>query len=193
MKTISSLIFLMLFLLSNKSIAQVTTVTSGVFLTAKDYQNNKLVQEADCQKEQEKFKTNPIFSKSTFDVIYKGKKVTYQKKDLYAYRDCGNKIWRFYDNKEYEILEAKGIYIYSINKVVYDEGIIEKEPRYYFSIDASGEIIELTVDNLKLAYPKNKIFHNMIDEKFKVDDAIHSYDFSHKMFTVNYLFSQSKK
>lgn len=193
MKTNLTLAFLIFFISFGKCIAQTTNVSSGVFITVNDYKNDKLMLEADCQKEQEKFKTNPIFSKYTFDIIYKGKTITYQKNDLYAYRDCGNNVWRFFDNKEYKILETKDIYLYSINKLVIDGGTIEKEPRYYFSVGASGEINALTVDNLKLAYPKNKIFHNMINEEFKADKAVNSYDILHKMYVVNYLLNQSKK
>jgi hypothetical protein len=193
MKTITSIVFLMLLIFTEKSIAQDTTFTSGVFLTVKDYQNNKLIQEADCDNNKEKFKTNALISKSTFDVIYKGLKTTYQKNDIYAYRDCEHNVWRFYNNKEYKIMESKSIYVYSMRKVAMDGGVIEKKSVYYFSSSASGDIKELTIDNLKLTYPNNHVFNNMLDEEFVEDKPVHSYDFVHEMYKVNYLFIQSKK
>jgi len=101
---------------------------------------------------------------------------------------------------EYEILETKDIYIYSIKKVVLNGITVEKDPVYYFSKGASGEVKELSIDNLKLIYLDNKVFQNMLEEEFNSnketvnsDKAIHSYDFVHKMYKVNYLFGQSKK
>lgn len=179
-----------------KSNAQDTMVTSGVFINVEDYQNNKLTLEASCKNEEEKFKTDYVFSRSSFDVIYKGKEVNYRKKDLYAYRDCKNEVWRFFDNKEYEIMETKDIYIYSLKKyilVVIDGGTIAKEPIYFFSKGPDGEIKELTIDNLKSVYPDNKKFHTILDSEIKAEKDVYAYDFKHKMYKVNYLFSLSKK
>ena len=192
-KTITSILFIILFVFAGKSIAQNSIVTSGIFLTASDFKKNKLIQEADCENDKEKFKTNDFFSKSSFDVLYKGKKTTYQKKDIYAFRDCENNVWRFYNNKEYQIIETKALYLYTIKKIVVNGGVIEKDPIYYFSSDADGDIKELNIDNLKLTYPNNQTFRNMIDSEFQTDEAIYSYDHKHKMYLVNYLFIQSKK
>jgi hypothetical protein len=192
--TLSILIALLFSSIIGNSNAQDTTiVVSGVFLTAKDYQNNKLIQEADCENDEQKFKTYNFFSKSTFDILYKGKKTTYEKKDIYAYRNCHNEVWRFYKNKEYQIKETKAMYIYSVNKVVVDGGVIEMEPIYYFSTAADEEIKLLTIHNLKKEYPNNKTYHNMLDAEFSSDKAIQSYDFTNKMYFVNYLLIKSKK
>ena len=185
--------FLLLFSFDKKSIGQTTIVTSGIYITVKDYQNNRLIEEAACTNDKEKFERRDFLSRPTFSVINKGKKLTYQKKDIYAYRDCENKIWRFYNNKEYQIIEMKGIFIYALRKVVLNGATIEKDAVYYFSNGPDGEIKELSIDNLKKIYPKNQTFHNMLDAEFTADKAIHSYDFEHKMYKVNYLFLQSKK
>jgi len=192
--TLLILIVLLFFLIIEKSNAQdATIVLSGIFLTAKDYQNNKLIQDADCENDEQKFKTYNFFSKSTFDVLYKGKTTTYKKKDIYAYRNCHNEVWRFYKNKEYQIKETTAMYIYSVNKVVVDGGVIEMEPIYYFSTAADDEIKVLTIHNLKQEYPNNKKYHNMLDAEFSSDKAIQSYDFTNKMYVVNYLLIKSKK
>lgn len=191
---------LMFLFTCGENTAQTTTVSSGVYLTIDDYKKNKLIEEAECTNQKEKFERHDFFSRKEFVVINKGKKTTYQKKDIYAYRDCENKVWRFYNDKEYEILETKDIYIYSIKKVVLNGITVEKDPVYYFSDGANGEVKELIIDNLKLVYLNNKIFQNMLEAEFNSnkeavnsDKAIHSYDFTHKMYKVNYLFSQSKK
>jgi len=199
MKTKTVVIFLVLFLIPNTHTAQTTAVNSGVYVTAEDYENSKLIEEAECKNEKEKFERHDFFSRREFAVINKGKKITYLKKNIYAYRDCENKVWRFYNNKEYQIVETKDMYIYTIRKVVLNGITVEKDPVYYFSSSASGEIKELSDANLKSAYPNNKTFHNMLDAEFNSnknevnpDNGIHAYDFTHKMYKVNYIFSQSK-
>ena len=138
--------FLILTSFIEKSIAQDTIVSSGIFLTAKDFQKNILMEEADCGNGSEKFKTNDFFSRGSFGVINKGRKITYKKSNIYAYRNCDNKVWRFYDNEEYQILESKGIYIYDIRRIVFNAGAIEKDRIYYFSIGPNGDIKELSME-----------------------------------------------
>ncbi len=113
MKTISIITFHMLLLMNTKFIAQNNSVTSGIYLTAKGFENNNLIQEADCKNDKQKFDVHRFLSKPYFDVISKNKKITYQKNEVYAYRDCEDNVWRFYNNKEYQIKETKDIYIYS--------------------------------------------------------------------------------
>lgn len=196
MKKISILVYALLIIFTNFIIAQTNAVTSGVYPTLESFVNNKLLEEADCKNDKEKFEKHDFLSQSFFTVINKGKKTVYQKKDIYAYRDCDNNVWRFYNNKEYQIVEKKAIYIYKLRKVVLNGITVEKEPVYFFSKEPSGDIKELTINNLKAAYPANKTFHNMLDSEFdseREEKTIHSYDKEHKMFKVNYLFIMSNK
>ena len=202
MKRIISLILLMCVFLFGKIVGQTNPVTinSGVYLTVNDYKTNKLVEEAECTTEKEKFERHDIFSRPSFVVINKGKKTTYVKNDIYAYRDCENRVWRFYDNKEYEILEPKNIFIYRRSKILLNGLTIEKDPVFYFSNGAEGKVKELTLDNLKLTFSNNTAFYNILNAEFNSsketinpDKAVHSYDLSHKMYKVNYLLNQSEK
>ncbi|HEX7413666.1 MAG TPA: hypothetical protein VF411_06425, partial [Bacteroidia bacterium] len=181
------------FSLSEKSVAQTTKVTSGIYVTVKDFQDNKLMEEADCKKDKAKFEIHDFLAKESFVVIIKGQKKTYLKKDIYGYRDCENEVWRFYNNKEYRIMETKPLCIYSRYKVEFNSLIVEKDLAYYFSKGLTEEIKDLSIDTLKLAFPNNHAFHNMLDTEFNPDKAIYSYDSAHKMFKVNYLFTQSEK
>ena len=200
MKLTSILMSLFLFSLVGKSGAQTTNVISGIYLTKDDFKSNKLIEEAECKNEKEKFERHDFFSRQEFVVINKGKTVAYQKKDIYAYRDCENTVWRFYNNKEYEILETKSIYIYRREQIVMNGIAIEKDPVYYFSNGCGGDVKELSIENLKLTYSTNQAFRNMLDAEFKsnkdatnLDPDIYLYDVLHKMYKVNYLFDQSKK
>lgn len=194
MKNIRILILLLSISVS-KIFAQSHLVTSGIYLTAEDFQNNKLIEEEECKKDREEFKKHDFFTKETFDVIYKGKKKTFLKSSIFAYRDCDGKTWRFYDNKEYEIIEKLDIYIYTLSKVVLNGITVEKDAVFYYSKGLKGEIKLLTNDNLKKTFVENKEFCRMVDEELNSDipnKAAHSYDFLHKMYKVNYLLIESK-
>lgn len=174
--------------------AQTTTVTSGVFLTSKEYKKNKLIEEADCENDKEKFERHDLFSRQEFVVLHKGKKITFFKKDIYAYRDCENRVWRFYNDKEYQIVEPKSIYVYTAKKTVL--GIvptIEKEPTYYFSRGPDGEIKELTLENIKMVFADNLVFLNMITIELSSNKVIHEFDAEHKMYRINFIYKQSIK
>ncbi len=187
---------LLIFISSCRIFAQSHVVTSGIYLSAEDFLNNKLVEEEECKKDHEDFKKHDFFTRESFEVIYKGKKKTFLKANIFAYRDCNSKTWRFYDNKEYEIIEKLDIYVYKLSKVVLNGITVEKDPVFYFSRGLKGEIKRLTNDNLKSSFSENKEFCRLVDEELKSeipDKAVHSYDFAHKMYRVNYLLIESKK
>ncbi len=47
---------------------------------------------------------------------------------------------------------------------------------YYFSSSASSEVKELTLTNLKKAFPDNHKFHDALDAEFKSDSELALYD-----------------
>lgn len=178
----------------SKFYAQTHIVTSGIYLTAEDFKNNKLIEEEACKKEHEEFKKHDFFNRETFEVIYRGKKKIFLKNSIFAYRDCNNKTWRFYNKNEYEIIEKLDIYIYKLSRIVLNGITVEKDPVFFFSNGLKGEIMQLTNDNLKNIFSDNKEFCRLVDEELKSeipDKVAHEYDFIHKMYKVNYLMVKS--
>ena len=96
--------------------------------------------------------------------------------------------YRVVGNARYEILEAKELYIYSTDILV-RKGTSEKA--YFFSLGANGEILPLTILNLKKAFPDNHTFHDLLDMAFKHDSDLTRYDDFHKTFKVNRLLTAS--
>jgi len=191
MKPIYTLLFFVFFAVAQKNTAQTTTVKSGVYITKEDFKNNRLTEETDCQNDKETFKKHDFFSKARFTVMRNGKKTTYLKKDIYAYRDCENSVFRFYNNQEYEIKEANTIYIYSVRQVIVAEDETDNNPLFYFSNGALGDIKKLSVANLKETFPNNKTFHKLLDAQFVAPNIVETYDAAHKTYEVNYLYKQS--
>src|SRR5262245_24346041 len=96
--------------------------------------------------------------------------------------------YRVVDERRYEIVEAKTLYIYTADVLV-RKGALEKA--YFFSIGPNSEILPLTILNLKKAFPDNHAFHDLLDMAFKHDSDLTRYDNFHNTFKVNRLLAAS--
>lgn len=177
-------------LLSAAGFAQVDK--SGIYLNVADYRNQKLTYEIDCRNDKHKIRLNEFFNKPYITVVHDRKKYTHQKKDIYGFRDCDNNLYRFFGNDEYKVEESKEIIIYSKNRNETQSKGFTVVKDYYFSQSPNAEIRRITIGNLKIAFPNNHKFHDMLDENFKNGDAS-MYDDFHKMFKVNHLLEMSLK
>jgi hypothetical protein len=109
---------------------------------------------------------------------------------LYGYRDCNNHVYRFYKNITYQIAEPGRIYIYTKEENITQGKGYKVVNVYYFSVSAEGEIIPLTLNNLKSAYRDNKKFFELLSEFFNGND-VNEYDNIHKTFKVNYFYTNA--
>jgi hypothetical protein len=96
--------------------------------------------------------------------------------------------YRMVGNDQYQIVEAKALYIYTLDVIV-RKGATEKT--YFFSLGPAGDIRPLTMLDLKKAFPDNHRFHDLLDMSFKHDSDLTRYDDFHKMFKVNRVFDAS--
>jgi hypothetical protein len=96
--------------------------------------------------------------------------------------------YRVVGTDRYQILETKTVSIYSLDVLV-RKGASEKT--YFFSIGPNGDVLPLTILNLKKAFPENHRFHDLLDMSFKHDSDLTKYDDFHKMFKVNRLLEAS--
>jgi hypothetical protein len=96
--------------------------------------------------------------------------------------------YRVVDERRYEIVEAKALYIYTADVLV-RKGALERA--FFFSVGPNGDILPLTILNLKKAFPDNHSFHDLVDMAFKHDSDLTRYDDFHKTFKVNRLLAAS--
>src|ERR687885_599424 len=87
--------------------------------------------------------------------------------------------YRVVGNDRYQVIEAKALYIYTLDVIV-RKGASEKA--YFFSVGPNGDVLPLTILNLKKAFPDNHTFHDLLDMSFKHDSDLTKYDVFHKMF-----------
>jgi hypothetical protein len=192
---ISKIIFaLILFAISESGLrAQVKKETAaGLFVTASDFQQQKLTYQVDCNNPNDKIKANTFFGSSTGYVLCNGEKHIFNKKDVYGYRNCQNKSYRFYNGDAYQLMDTLYFYIYykyAPAESPKGREMIKKD-EYFFSVLPDGVLQALTIENLKNAFPDNHNFHYSIDANFKLDRDLMAYDKFQKCYKIKYLFKK---
>ena len=160
---------------------------SGIYLSAADYQERRLTAEGDCGSKTHRLELHDVLNKSYVHVTHGIEKSRYEKTDLFGFRACDGHDYRFASNLEYQIVEAKDLYVYlregyeSVGKsrhIVYV---------YYFSVGPTGRVLQLTLQNLKETLPDNHAFHDSLDQAFGAGQNLAEYDAYHGMFKVNRL------
>ncbi len=126
-------------------------IKSGIYLTDTAFLNNQLALAIDCDTEKHKIKLNDFFNKPYIEVIHEGKSHKYNKKDIFGFRTCDGKDFRFVNNDHYEILTKDVITIYSITVMANTPSskIPQEITKYSFSISYKSALIPLTLSNLK--------------------------------------------
>jgi hypothetical protein len=170
-----------------------TSKTSGVYLTAADYEIGKLVFEGDCGSKFHKLQIHDYWNKPYIDVKHDSGKHRYSKSNLFGFRACDGHDYRFVSNLQYQILEAKELYIYGRDVAVPQGKGTRTVHEHYFSVGAAGQLLPLTLGNLKQAFPDNHKFHDSLDATFGAGQDPAWYDDFHKMFKVNRLLIASRE
>lgn len=169
----------------------VNAQNSGVYISADDFKNGTLTYGIDCAKEKHKIKLNEFLNKPYITVIHDGKSHKLQKNEIFGYRDCGDKFYRFVGNNHYNIINpSEEILLYK-----HDIPASKKQKavtHYFFSTTPGDGVKDLTLLNLKASFPDNHKFHDLLDAEFKTDDELASYDSFHKIYKINRLLVNSR-
>lgn len=164
---------------------------SGIYLTAEDYTNRRLTSENNCDVAGHRVELHDLLGKPFIHVTHDGETRRYEKRDVYGFRSCEGKDYRFVGNDEYEILESRVVSIYERELPTQSpKDAARRLPRgyrYFFSVAAGGDVMPLTIDNLKRAFPNNHAFHDALDVTFRNNDELMRFDTFHQMFKVNRL------
>lgn len=164
---------------------------SGLFLTAADFTQGRLSFEGDCGATTHNVNVHDFLHRRYVDVTHDSKHSRYQKSRLFGFRACDGRSYRFGGSREYEVLEAKAIYIYAHQRWV-RAGRISRKVRYYaFSVGPDGPLLSLTLENLKGSFPEDSRFHTSLD-RLAGPTGVREYDQVHQMFAVNWLWMTSR-
>jgi hypothetical protein len=189
-KPVKAIVFAAAIVVVNLGTAAAKDAT-GVYLTAEDYKNARLTSESDCSSPGHKVDLHDLLHKTFIHITHDGETRRYEKSHVYGFRSCAGRDYRFVDNYEYEVLESRGLSIYTHdvparNPKDTSRGLATSR-LYFFSVGAAGRVLPLTVSNLKRAFPNDHAFHDALDMTFHTDDELTQYDTFHSMFKVNRL------
>ncbi|MGB5929096.1 MAG: hypothetical protein WBH03_13040 [Cyclobacteriaceae bacterium] len=188
---ICSLVYTYLFFSTISAYSQ--SITSGIYMTYRDYSNQEMKYAINCDNESHKIRPHGTWRGDKFVVDHDGERFSYERSEIFGYKDCYGKDWRVFGDYEYLIKEAKSLIIYERykheNVTIDDDPIL---PTYHFSI-GNGDIQELTLMNLKKAFPEEHAFHDKLDETFTGGRVAASYDKYHKTYKVNRVFANTVK
>ncbi|WP_109697902.1 hypothetical protein [Chitinophaga deserti] len=175
----------MLGVLSLPAVAQ--SGKTGLYLSAEDFAEGKVSYGA----AHHKIKADVPFQHGKVKVVNGDKQILLDKNVLYGYRDKHQQDYRFVGNNAYKILDAAGFPIYSREvETSKGKGRI-KETKFYFSAQPGSDVMELTIGNLKRAFPDNGKFHQQLDMQFRSNDELARFDEYSKAFTLKTIYNET--
>ena len=180
-------------LASGTPIRAATPKTSGVYLSAADYKTGTLSFQGDCNSEAHRLELHDILNKSYIDVTHESEKRRYAKSELFGFRACSGKDYRFDSNLEYQILQSKELYIYGHTAYVREGKVTRAVKERYFSLGPDGQMFGLTLGNLKQVPQGNDKFRDLLEENFGAGQKLGEYDELHKMLKIEWLWNASRK
>jgi hypothetical protein len=162
-----------------------TPATSGVYLTATDHKNGRLVFEGDCKSKAHRLNLHDVLNKPYVDVTHESEKRRYSESDLFGFRACDGHGYRFSTKLEYQILESRDLYVYSRERYTSHGKVNITFTDYFFSVGPDGPILSLTLENLKQAFPGNHKYRDLLDANFGAGQSLEEFE----MFKINRLLS----
>lgn len=165
---------------------------SGIYMTADDFEKGHLAYREQPQM-RHAIRTDIPLNNSIVKVVNGNESVKLIKVDIFGYRNRRNEDFRFYDDIKYRILDASHIYLYSREVNVVRGKAKSRVTKYYFSRNGEAPVMELTMNNVKRAFPENRQFHDLIDLQFRSDSELLKYDAFHKEYKLQRLLEISSK
>lgn len=164
--------------------------SSGIFLTANDFVQNRLLYSGSCKKDKHKIKLNDFFGKSYVTIKHRDSIYRVYKKQIFGYKWCDGNVYRFKNKKELLLLNpAEPILIY--------KHIISKPPtgltnvtNYYFSKGAFSMPLLLTFKNLNKEFSENPLFIDSLKQMFTYNTQLASYDSYRKVYVLNSVYKK---
>jgi len=167
--------------------------SAGVYKTSKDFSSQKLSYVCICGKQKNPIKLGALFNTQEIVITINGKKNKIKKSELFGYQDCNKKTYRFYHDTEYRLVATPRINLY-FKEEEYGTGKNSSiEDAFFFSVTLDSEIIPLTIENLKAAYPDNERFHNLLDTSFRTDADLSTFNKNLKKYKIVQIFEESIK
>ncbi|MEY3186342.1 MAG: hypothetical protein RL675_161 [Bacteroidota bacterium] len=161
--------------------------SSGVYMSAVDFTNKKLTYGINCKTENHKINLNIFFNRDYITVIHEGNKYNISKDSVFGFKTCNGSSYRIADKIDYTILNADdNLLLYEFIPMSAPKN--PQPPVHKFSKGADGPMLDLTIENVKNIYPDNHLFHDEIENTFRSNSSLLSYNRYHKQYKLVRLF-----
>jgi hypothetical protein len=182
MKNVMKMIVIMMMIGTQVNSLMAQGNNTGIYLTAQDYKAGKLTY-ADANN----LKLNQFLGGSHINLKSEGKKVRLAKAETFGYRLNGVD-YRFYHNEPYQVLDTAGFILYSHAQLMPQGKGYVTATRYFFSINHSAPITELTIANINKSFATQTEFRYSIENYFHNDASLATYDKLNKQYEIKYLY-----
>jgi hypothetical protein len=172
---------------SMSSMAQ--QVTSGVYLTEKDYRSHQI---SYVLNRNDKMQLNEFLNGKHISLTYQGKKMELAKKEIFGYR-LNRMDFRLFQNEAYRIIDTAGFMLYSREKLTQQIKGYKPVTRYFYSTSTAQPVKDLTVENLAASFPDQAGFRYSLENYFNKDSDLMAYDKPSHQYKLKYLYFQQKK
>lgn len=163
---------------------------SGVYLTCDDFENNRLTYATNDPVTDHKIRFNEFIAKPYLIIKHGNEKLHVFKDEIYAYKNKKD-IVRTWNFTPYYFLEKGPVWIYYREVYASQPKGIQRVRKYFFSTYGKGDILPLTIDNLKRSFPNNDLFHFYLDARFTNDAELAHYDKYANKYKVNDLLAKA--
>lgn len=177
------LIFIVLFFVSINNTFSQNTDYNGIYLTSDDFLSGKVHLRGD--KKQVKINAELPFNLSHVRVKTEGKKYYFNKDSIWGIAE-GKYIYRFSNSKNYTLIANSGFLMYLRR----DNGR-HMRLYYFFSENASSEILPLTIKNLENSFKENKKFLELLHGTFSKDEDLATHDKKSKTYKIVTIYNLS--
>ena len=166
--------------------AQTSDQIRGLYLTYDDYVHHKLSYSDD------KVNLHEFLGQGSIIVVSNGKKTVLSKQQVYGYHDKGTD-YRYFNNIAYQVLDTRGFYLYSLDKLTQGGKGPKPVRSLYFSIKADATVLPLTGSSLDRAFADNHKFRYLINAQVRSDDDLATYDNALSEYKIKELYQESLK
>jgi hypothetical protein len=169
--------------------AQSAKVTTGIYITEQDYKSNKLTYPSGGN---DKLQLNEFLDGKNINLVYEGKKITLAKDEIFGYR-LHNQDFRIYHNEAYHIMDTAGFVLYKRQKLTQQtKGYLPVET-YFYSVNLKQPVLGLTIENIWNSFPAQTSFRYSVQNNFKQDADLATYDQHANQYKIKYLYFQQRQ
>ena len=166
----------------------------GLYLTYSDYLFHKLSYVEDPSNSNgNKIALHEFFGSDKVTVTGDGKKLSFDKNQIFGYHDADGNDYRFHDSKAYQIIDTNGFFIYSHDSLVQGGKGPKPTPGYYFSKKSNSSLLPLTFQNVVSAFPENPKLRYMAEVASLYYVKANAYDSNLNEYKIKELYTQSLK